>query len=183
MKNHTDIGKFIISLKSISAVAENVPFSSPKGYVSGLPAVEIRKREICISIPFFVIEKSTEIDRSIIHPLRYAVTAKYPSLELISFEDLSYQPGFESVDYSKPVGRFRHKAIQHMSKGEYDLAREELLSLYDGLIGYIQSGKYFDEARFCELLNLLIEPSLIRDYRIIYPKFSERFLEIEEGGK
>jgi len=152
----------------------------PIGFGAGLPIIKIIDKQTYIMIPFFRFDRVNELDKSLIYPIKFQITVKWPSGKLVSFEDYQINPAFIKVDFSKPIGYFRHEAIKMYNSGQYNEKRKELYSLYDKLLNFLLVGDDFtsqDEDKFKELLNMIIEPSLVPIYRVLDQKFSSRFLK------
>ena len=130
-------------------------------------------------LPYFRFVRGEEADKSLIYPIKYQATYLWPSGKLIEFEDLEYNPVYSKVDFSKPIGTFRHEAIQKYNSGQYEEKRAELYSFYDTLIDFLVNGSEFTaeaEKSFKDLLNVIIEPSLVPIYKVLDEKFARRFL-------
>lgn len=169
-----NLREFVINASKKTAILHNIP----KGYISGLPIIQILNEEICVTVPFFRFKMAKE-DESLLYPIRYSATYSYPSGRLVYFQDLSYSKMCQNVKFHKAVGYFRHEAIKNMDKTEYNACKDELYELYDDLIQYLLGEEEFDEDIFKEKLNIIIEPSLIPIYNVIDPKFVKKFINIK----
>ncbi len=151
----------------------------PLGYSTCLPILQIKNGSLCLLIPFLRYKVTGRADRTLVYPIRYTATLELPEERVVGFADLSMDKQFEAVDFSKPVGLFRHESIQHLTKAEYQALRCELLGLYDTLAAALLLGHEFTEEkdqRMGELLRLLVEPSLYPMYRALDRDFYERYL-------
>lgn len=151
----------------------------PMGYSEGLPLLKISNGSLLMVVPFLLYKITGEVDRTLVYPIRYTVTLAMPKGEVVAFENLMYDERFEDMDFSKPVGLFRHESIRDLSKQAYAEERERLLSMYDKVINaLLNDGDYFaeDEEAMRALLCKLIEPSLVPQYRALDVDFYEKYL-------
>lgn len=151
----------------------------PMGYAPGLPLMSVRNGCLCISFPYLKYKMTGERDRTLVYPVRFIITLLLPEGRPVEFRDLSLDPRFAEVNFEKPVGLFRHPAIQHLDKKGYDALRSELLGLYGRLADALLGGSPFsqeDEQRMSELFSLLLEPSLLPIYRALDADFCRKFL-------
>lgn len=152
----------------------------PMGYAPGLPILQIRNNYLCMLVPYFKTHMTGEVDKTRVFPIRYAITLELPEEKIIKYEDLSFHPAFEKVDFSRPVGYFRHDAIKQYNKKQYMEKKEELLSLYSKVANKLLFGSELireDEERMKELLQILIEPSLLPQYRVMDKDFYHKYLD------
>lgn len=176
MENNICLKDVINKIRKCDFVKKTIPL----GFGPGLPTIQINNKNICVLVPFFKFVNSTELDKSLIFPIKYTVTALWPSGKIVGFEDLKYNPVFEKVDYTKPIGFFRHDAIKQYNSGQYRVKRDELLSMYDKFIDFLIGNTEFteeDEEKFVKLLNIIIEPSLVPVYKVIDKNFSGKFID------
>ena len=151
----------------------------PLEYTCGLPVFETRSSGLCVKIPFLKYKVTGVVDKTLVFPVRYVITVSLPEKKCVAFEDLSYNNIFRKVDFSKPVGYFRHDAIKTLDKKEYKEKRAELFSLYDKIIATILSKNAVteeDKLAFSELLNIMIEPSLKPIYKVLSADFYDKYL-------
>lgn len=177
MENTISVAGIIQSLKTSDFILNcNIPL----GYVAGLPIVQVKNNgSLCLVIPYLKYKITGPVDKTLVFPIKYTVTVKLPEERIVQFSDISVTAGYKTLDFSKPVGLFRHDSIKHLSKGEYRAKREELLSLYDKFLNSLAYDLGFteeDEAKMKELLQLLIEPSLLPMYKAIDSDFYNKFL-------
>lgn len=148
------------------------------GYVAGLPILHIRNQELCMTIPFLKYRVTGFVDKTQVYPIRYTVTMVLPERQFVEFKNLAYQPGFGESDFTKPVGLFRHEAVKNLTKQEYMQAREELMGLYDKVIGvllYDEDYNAQDEKRMRQLMQMMIEPSLLPAYKALDEDFYNKY--------
>ena len=103
---------------------------------------------------------------------------RLPMSVLVKFEDLAYSPLSGKVDFEKPCGLFRHKAIENLSKAEYNDLRNSTLESFDKVTDVLLDGKPYSVADL-ELmksqLQRIVEPSLWSFYRILSPDFYTKY--------
>lgn len=148
------------------------------GYVPGFPMLCVKNGYLCARIPFVRYQVTSVTDHTLVYPPRYLITIKVPEGVIVGYEDLMFNPFFKQADFSKPVGFFRHEAIKSLNKQEYEQARRVLFERYDEVIDGLSEGNY-DSANDLELANLLqrlIEPSLIPFYKAIEPDFCKKYI-------
>lgn len=175
MDKQINLSGFVAALKKNSIAMAAIPM----GYSAGLPILSIKKKKVCITVPFFKFAQVNEVDKSLIFPIRYTLTALWATGKIIELRDLAYHPRFENVDFSKPIGLFRHQSIQEFNAGQYRQKREELYSMYDKLIAFLQDDAEYtqqDESEFTTLLNIILEPSLVPIYRALGDEFATKFI-------
>lgn len=152
----------------------------PMGYTSGIPMISLRNGEPCLIIPFLRYQMTGEVDKTRVYAPRFIVTVTKNKVGVVKYEDLMYDIRFEEVDFGKPIGLFRHTAIMHLKKDEYNKLRNELYALLDSL-GDSMTGKIeFDEMdslKLNKLLSVLLEPSLKPFYHAIDKTFYETYIK------
>jgi hypothetical protein len=176
MNKQITLNDFLNELKKNMVIASTIPM----GYIAGLPIVQMKKKKVCLIIPYFNFVRSGETDKSLIHPIKFTVTVLWRSGRVIKMEDMEYDPRFENVDFQKPIGLFRHEAIKQYNAGQYREKKSELFEMYDKLIGFLQDGGEYsaqDEEDFKALFNVILEPSLVPIYKALDPKFAAKFIE------
>lgn len=152
----------------------------PLGYSSGLPILQIKNESLCLTVPYLQYKTTGQVDKTLVYPIRYAITLELPTENIVSFENYEYNDKFAKVDFNKPVGYFRHDAIKKYNKAQYKALRSELMKEYDKVIMAIfGEGEYTaeDEKKMSALLQLLTEPSLIPFYRAIDADFYNKYLK------
>ena len=151
----------------------------PLGYSSGLPILQIKNDCLCLTIPYLKYKVTGIVDKTLVYPIRYAITVELPENTVVGFSDLSFSKSFQKVDFNKPVGFFRHDSIKDLGKAAYKEKRAELLGLYSKLADSLIYGTEFtdeDNANMKALLKLLVEPSQYPIYRVLDRDFYNRFL-------
>lgn len=151
----------------------------PSGYGYGYPILQVRNDYLCMVVPYLRYKTTGVVDRTLVFPIRNTFTISLPDKRFIGFEDLRYNPRFAKVDFSMPIGLFRHESIKNLSKKEYEAKREELYAQYDKLINALLfDGEYSEEdgESMKQLLKLLVEPSLYPIYKALDADFYNKYL-------
>ena len=175
--------KTVEILKGLKTNAVLLNTSMPIGYTPGIPMLSLRNGEPCLIIPFLRYQMTGEVDKTRVFAPRFIVMVTKNRGGVVKYEDLMYDIRFEEVDFGKPVGLFRHTAIMHLKKDEYNKLRNELYALLDSL-GDSMAGKLeFDEMdakKLLHLYNILLEPSVKAFYHAIDKPFFETYIHIGE---
>lgn len=151
----------------------------PMGYVPGLPVLQIRNDELCLTVPFLRYRVTGQPDKTLVYPIRYTATFVLPEMKPVEFQDLQYQARFGKISFGEPVGLFRHEAVRHLSRQEYQALRSELMGEYDRVIdALLNDGEYGPEheARMAELMTMMVEPSLRPMYQALDADFYGKYL-------
>lgn len=175
MENQINVNNILQRMKCDSFVLH---CGMPMGYAPELPILHIRNEELCMTVPFLKYRVTGEVEKTLVYPIRYTVTMVLPEMTYVEFRDLAYQPQFQRVDFSKPVGLFRYEAIRSLNKQQYQSARSELLEHYDKIIRallYDEEYSAEDEYRM-QLLQMLIEPSLLPIYQVLDEDFFNKYM-------
>ncbi len=176
MENIMSIKKVIKNLKTSDFVLN---CKMPMGYSAGYPILQIHNEHLCMMIPYLKFKSTGIVDKTLVYPVRFTVTVELPEIKPVKFVDLKYEPSFGKIDFSKPIGYFRHEAIKKYGKKEYFTLQNELNSCYDKLIAYLLYDSDYseqDEQHMKSLLRLLIEPSQLPIYRMLDQDFYLKFL-------
>ena len=151
----------------------------PLGYVAGLPIMQIRKERLCMLIPFLKYKVTGQVDKTLVYPIRYTVTMVLPEEQIIEYQDLAYQKTFSKVNFSEPIGTFRHDAVKHLNKTEYRALLSELWGLYDKMICMLLENTEYsvaDDQRIRQLMMQLTEPSLFPIYKALDEDFYNKYM-------
>ncbi len=145
----------------------------PMGYMEGYPMLRRRNGQLCMEVPFLRYQITGQVDKSLVFPIRYVVTVTLPGLRPVEFRDLSLESAFREMDFNKPIGYFRHEAIQGLNKHEFAAKKDELFRLYDAVI----DGTATDEQakQMGQLLKMLAEPCQMPIYQELNPLFYQQF--------
>lgn len=151
----------------------------PMGYTCGFPILEVRNDRLCITFPYLKYQMTGETDKTLVYPIRYVVTMVLPEEKPVDYKDLAYDDLFRKVDFKQPIGLFRHEAIKHIDKKEYEELRKELYSCYDKVIDALLNDAEYgeeDELRMRELLKMLVEPCQLPVYKALNEDFYYKYL-------
>ena len=149
------------------------------GYVPGLPILCILNGNLCMKVPYLKYKVTGEVDKTFVYPTRFVVTISIPEQIIVKIEDLAYDSSFSNVEFSNPVGFFRHDAIKDLDKKAYTNMRKKLYAEYDRIVNHLTSNSAYaanDELRFKSLLNTIIEPSLHPFYQAIDSEFANKYI-------
>lgn len=151
----------------------------PMGYSSGFPILKIKNNSLCVTVPYLKYRTTGKVDKTLVFPIRYGISLELPTEKIIGFEDYEYKSSFANIDFDKPVGYFRHDAVKQYNKTQYKKLRGELMGEYDKVANALLENAAYDrsdEKRMAELLQLLVEPSLLPFYRAIDVDFYNKYL-------
>lgn len=175
MEKRIDLKRFLKELKTSPFV---LGAEMPMGYSGGIPIFRILNGYLCLSVPFLKYRSTGETDKTLVYPIRYVVTYRLPEMTAAGFEDLSLDPQFDGIDFTKPIGLFRHEEIRHLNKKEYEKKRNELISLYEELADALIYDFDFSaeqQKKMAELIQMLAEPSLRPIYKVIGKDFYNKY--------
>ena len=85
------------------------------------------------------------------------------------------------VDFEEPCGLFRHKAIENLSKAEYNDLRNFTLESFDKVTDVLFDGKPYsvaDHELMKSQLQRIVEPSLWSFYRILSPDLYTKYFTV-----
>lgn len=156
----------------------------PMGYTCGFPTLKINNGTLCLIIPFLKYKVTGETDKTLVFPIRYKVTVSLPDKRIVGFEDLSLNDIFARIDFNKPIGYFRHESVKKYSRKEYFKKKKELFSMYSKMAEAIVFGSEYtddDDNEFFELLNIMLEPSQRRIYKVLDSDFYNKYLDLTEA--
>lgn len=176
MKAKFSTEKFLNEFKNSKPVQAIVPL----GYVPNLPIVTSVNGELCMRVPLMRYKVTGVVDKTLVYPVKYVFTVTIPEGTVINYEDLTYNVKFVNVDFSKPVGTFRHDAVKGLNKEEYAALRSKLFAEYDKMIDFLADNAEYtenDKEAFIALLNRVLEPSLKPLYFAIDNNFANRFIK------
>lgn len=174
----TSIQEFLKGINTNDVVRRNIPM----GRGMGFPMLKIVGERLLVSVFYYRSELHPE-DKTLLMPPEYILTFDYPSGKLVSFENLRLHPQYSSVNFDKPLGTFRHQAIQHLNKTEYKEKKEQLYNVVNKLIAYLGGEGEFqeeDEKALADLYGMMTEPPLHPFYRVLSPQFYARYIEKKE---
>jgi hypothetical protein len=171
---NTTMKEFLRFIKNKTIAAHLIPMEMGMGW----PILSIRNNELCVTVPFYRAIRKPQ-DNTLLYPLAYTITALWPKGTVVAFQNLKFSSAFNKVDFSKPIGTFRHDSIKHLNKEQYEQKVDELFDLYDKFIKGIQTNEPFageNELKFKEILSMLMEPSHKPMYMALDHSFFQTFL-------
>lgn len=151
----------------------------PMEYTYGYPILQIKNDRLCLVVPYLKYKTTGEPDKTYVYPIRYVITVVLPEVLPIEYKNLEYELRFGKIDYKTPIGLFRHEAIKHLNKKEYESAREELYDCYDKVIAAIlfdQEYNVEEEERMSTLLQMMVEPCQLPIYKVLDEDFYNKYL-------
>lgn len=154
-----------------------------QGYVYGYPVLQVKNDMLCLLLPFLKYKVTGKPDGTLVFPIRYSVTMELPEERFVGFSNYEFDERFSKVNFNKAIGTFRHDAIKDLNKKEYDAKRAELFTYYDKLANSLVSGTEFtkeDDDTLREMLQMLVEPSLLPIYKALDKDFYEKYLRDDE---
>lgn len=145
----------------------------------GWPIPSRRNGRVYLTLPFFGFgigaSKGQRID---LRPPFAAITLDWSSGRPVKYVSFAFESPWPAPATSDAVGSFPHPAVAALSVARYKELRAELFEHYDELCESLAGNVAFPAsraARFSELLQILVEPSLMPYYRALGTKFFERF--------
>lgn len=133
---------------------------------------------LCLIVPYLRYKITGEKDKTLVYPIRYVVEYLVPEYQLISYNDLAYNKIAERIDFEKPCGYFRHKAIENLNQEEYQSLRDATLHSFDKLADVLLNGQPYtmsDKHTMASQLQRIVEPSLWEFYRFLSPDFFNKY--------
>ncbi|MCH5211614.1 MAG: hypothetical protein J1G06_01225 [Oscillospiraceae bacterium] len=173
-----------ISIKKIIKEFNSGEFrrsSIPLEVVSGWPCLSRLGKTLCLTIPYF--SRKAVDKKAALYPIYCSVTIPLGNPEkIVDYTLYPIQKEWKDVDYKKPVGYFKHEALNDVAtKGEYTALRDELYGYIDEMAKSIINGKPFEQAEAAsKLFSKLMEPGLYPYYLRINKKFYSFFCENKE---
>ena len=177
MKNRISISEVI---KKIKTRGFFLNCEMPLGYTAGFPVLQIKNDNLCLLVPYVRYQTTGEVDKTLVFPIRYTICLELPTEKIVGFENLEYNPAFKKIDFMKPVGYFRHESIKCYNKKQYRDLYGELMEQYDKVANSLLYGTEYsasDEKRMCELIQLLVEPSLAPIYSVMDADLYQKYFE------
>jgi len=144
----------------------------PDNLYSGWPCLVKRGKCLCITIPYY--SRVNQEKGIALFPLYCSVTiAVRNPKKVFDFTIYPYHKDWKEMDYSKPCGTFKHKALENVkTREEYQSLCDQLYACYDDMLECIQNNAAFEGAdEMRRLFALLMEPSHYPQYLKIGPKF------------
>ncbi len=148
----------------------------PAELASGWPCIRKIKGKLCVVIPYF--NRMPAENRYALYPIYCSVTVLWKAPEkLLDFTIYHTMKEWEDVDYSKPVGYFKHKELEDVkTREEYIALCDKLYEYYDEMILAVLENRVFEgEEKMTQLFSNLMEPSMYPFYEKINKKFYSNF--------
>lgn len=151
----------------------------PQEVVAGWPCIRQIGKTLCLTIPYY--RRQVGRGKTALYPLYCSVTfpVKNPG-RLLDFTIYPLQREWTNLDYSKPVGYFRHEALKDVTtREEYDGLCQKLYGYYDRMIEAVLEKRPFEEeGEMRELFSELMEPGQYPAYLKINKKFYSWFCRL-----
>ena len=147
----------------------------------GFPLPTRKENKVYITLPFFGMGSAAEPGKTPLYPPLAIATLNWSNQIPVEYVDLRFRHPAPELNWAARVGTFPHPEVAQISVGEYRQLRQELFGMYDEMFDRLADRQPLSpewSQRFSELLNLLIEPALKPYYRALNPKFSDRFLSM-----
>lgn len=151
----------------------------PHNLFSGWPCLHMIGKTLCLTIPYYA--RTATSDRMALYPIYCSVTFPVTNPDrLMDFTVYAHQRLWSDVNYSEPVGYFKHEALADVkTKGEYKELVGQLFGYYDKMILAVLSKKRFEEEdQMIELFTKLMEPGQYPQYLRLNKKFYSHFCRL-----
>ncbi len=151
----------------------------PAELASGWPCLKKVRGKLYIVIPYF--NRMPVKSGYALYPIYCSATIPWKMPEkMLDFTVYTIQENWKDVDYSKPVGFFKHKALEDIrTKDEYIALCNRLYRCYDEMVLAVLENKPFaGEEKMAGLFSKLMEPSLYPFYEKINKKFYSNFYKM-----
>lgn len=148
----------------------------PAELASGWPCLRKVRGKLYVVIPYF--SRMPTENGYALYPIYCSVTVLWKAPEkMFDFTVYPMQEDWADVDYSKPVGFFKHKALEDVrTRDEYIALCDRLYGCYDEMVLAVSGNQPFTgEEKMAELFSKLMEPSLYPFYEKINRKFYSNF--------
>ncbi|MDN3025887.1 hypothetical protein [Streptomyces sp. S.PB5] len=159
-----------------------VPMESGIGWPVPVPVVQDGAPRVYARLPLFVLRPDPSGGADLFPPFATA-TFDWSTRRLVEYTDLRFKEPYRSrAEWSHPIGRFPHPAVDGLTTSAYRDLRSDLFSRYDELFDELARGRQPGDGwseRFDRLLEQLLEPGLVPYYRQLAPKFLHRHLPEE----
>lgn len=151
----------------------------PHNLFSGWPCIHTVGKTLCLTIPYYA--RSATGERVALYPIYCSVTFPVANPDrLMDFTVYAHQRLWSDINYSEPVGNFKHEALADVTtKGEYKELVTRLYGYYDKMIQAVSNQKPFEEEeQMIELFSKLMEPGQYPQYLRINKKFYSHFCRL-----
>ncbi|MCX4671958.1 hypothetical protein OG453_35670 [Streptomyces sp. NBC_01381] len=164
------------------AFRQLVPMEAGIGWPLPVPVVQDGVPQVYARLPLFALRSDPAGGADIFPPFATAAL-NWSTQRLVEYSDLRFkEPHRPRAEWARPIGRFPHPAVAGLTTEAYRDLRSRLFHLYDELFDGLARGRLPGSewsGQFSNLLNLLMEPSLLPYYRQLAPKFLRRHLPDE----
>ena len=144
----------------------------------GFPLPIRKAGKVYLTLPIFGLGSNSKPGETPVFPPLALVTIDWSNQIPVEYLNLRFRNPAPELDWTTRVGTFPHPAVAQMNVGEYRQLRQELMGLYDEMGDRLLQQEPISlgsSQRFAELFNLLLEPALKPYYRVLNPKFCDRF--------
>lgn len=176
-----DMSVFISNMKKDEFVRK---CRIPMGYSIGYPILAKQNDVNFILVPLLRYKITGKPDKTLVYPIRYYISYSLNECKFNGFCDLKMYKALSKIDFSKPIGLFRHDEIKNLTKAEYTEKKNELYACYTSVIRNIyaslanQPEEDISEAKagLANGLKLLLEPCEKPFYKLLAKDFYEDYL-------
>ena len=151
----------------------------PHNLFAGWPCIHKVGKMLCITIPYF--SRSASAETVALYPIYCSVTLPIANPDrLLDFTIYPHQRTWSDLDYSQPVGYFKHAALGDVNtKQEYTALCMELYGYFDQMVEAVAQRKPFEnEEKMIALFTKLMEPGQYPQYLRINKKFYSHFCRL-----
>lgn len=152
--------------------------------VSGWPCICKYGKTLCMTIPYFT--RKFVKDKVELYPIYCSVTIPLGNVNrIMDFTIYPFHSAWSHVNYSNPVGYFKHQALADVKdKAAYQVLQDQLYGYMDEMVAAIKTKSAFtQEEEMRVLFSKLMEPSLLPQYKSINQKFYGYFCQLEGGER
>lgn len=151
----------------------------PQNLFSGWPCIHTIGKTLCMTIPYYA--RSATSERVALYPIYCSVTFPVANPDrLLDFTVYPHQRTWSDIDYKKPVGYFKHAALDDVAtKSEYRELCMQLYGYFDKMVLAVMDKKPFtEEPEMIKLFTKLMEPGQYPQYLRLNKKFYSHFCRL-----
>jgi len=166
--------KLIEDLRKTPIFRQVIPMEAQIGW----PLPVRREYKVYVTFIFFGAKNQGQ-GETILFPPFAKMTLDWSNQTPVEYTDFRFENPWKDAKKEGQIGTFPHRAIASLKVEEYLKKRRELLEMYDEMLFKLSQRQSLSSEwnnRFSQLLRLLLEPSLEPYYRVLAPKFFDRFL-------
>jgi len=137
------------------------------------------QNKLYVYLPFFGYTQTPEKGQTALFPPFATLAVDWSNGLPVEYVNLHFRNPWSEGKWDIQAGYFPHNAIAQLTTSEYKAKRDELLTLYDELFERLAQAKPLPNelnTHIKSLLRLLMEPPLEPFYRVLAPKFCDRYL-------